>query len=209
MRVFAFILIALLLNACTRPEFKSKWAAERSPDNFTARFETSKGSFDVQLTRDYSPIGVDRIYQLLKHHLFDNTLFYRVVKDFVAQFGVADTTVINRWKAFVVPDEKVVSKNTRGALSFARGGKESRKFLLFINLKDNPKLDTVIANGVTGYPPLGKVIRGMEVVDSLYSGYGEETMKQLKVLKTNRSAFLNTFPKLDSIKKAYILKRKN
>ncbi|HEV8081090.1 MAG TPA: peptidylprolyl isomerase [Chitinophagaceae bacterium] len=208
MRLFTFILIAFILNACTKPSFKSKWTTERSPDTFTARFETSKGSFDVQLTREYSPLAVDRVYQLLKHHLYDNTLFYRVVPNFVAQFGIADTSVTNKWGAFIIPDEKVVASNVRGAISFARGGKESRKFLLFINLKDNLKLDTAIREGVTGYPPLGKVIRGMEVVDLLYSGYGEATMKQLKALKIDRSSFLNTFPKLDSIKKAYILRGK-
>jgi len=202
------LLLFIVITGCSKPAFKSNWATERSPETFNARFETSKGSFDLQITREYSPLAVDRVYQLLKHHLFDNTLFYRVVPNFVAQFGVTDTTVINKWKAFVVPDEKVVSNNTRGAVSFARGGKESRKFLLFINLKDNPKLDTVIANGVTGYPPLGKVIRGMEVVDSLYSGYGNSVFKYEGIMYKNRPAFLDTFPKLDLIRKAYILKIK-
>ena len=116
---------------------------------------------------------------------------------------------MKNWDKFKVPDEKVILTNTRGAISFARSGKETRGKIVFINLQDNPKLDTIVSQGVTGYPAFGNVIRGMEVVDSLYSGYGENTMKQQKALFTNRQLFLNTFPKLDIISKGYILKTKN
>ena len=202
------LLLFIVLTGCSKPVFKSIWATERSPENFTARFETSKGAFDLLITREYSPLAVDRFYQLLKHHFFNNTLFYRVIPNFVAQFAVSDTAVRKNWRAFPVPDEKVISSNTRGTISFARDGKDDRGFALFINLKENPKLDTQTVKGVIGYPPLGKVIRGMEVVDSLYSGYGDKPRKQERNLYRNRSAFLDSFPKLDLIKKAYILKNK-
>ena len=202
------LLFFIVITGCSNPVFKSSWATKRSPENFTARFETSKGDFDLLITREYSPLAVDRFYQLLKHHYFNNTLFYRVIPNFVAQFAVSDTSVRKNWRAFPVPDEKVVSNNTRGTISFARDGKDDRGLALFINLKDNPKLDTQTVKAVIGYPPLGKVIRGMDVVDSLYSGYGNNTLKQERNLYRNRSAFLDSFPKLDSIKKAYLLKNK-
>lgn len=200
-----FILLLLVIAGCSEPVFRSGWVTEISPEIFNARFETSKGSFDLQITREYSPFAVDRFYQLLKHRLYDNTLFYRVIPNFVAQFAVSDTAVLKKWKAFPVPDEKVVSSNTRGTISFARG-ENGRGFALFINLKNNPKLDTQRVKAVIGYPPLGKVIRGMEVVDSLYAGYGNSTIEQERNLYRNRSVFLDSFPKLDLIRKAYILK---
>lgn len=203
------ILLFIVFTACSKPVFKSSWATERSPETFKARFETSKGSFDLQITREYSPLAVDRFYQLLKHRLYDNTLFYRVPPNYVAQFGIWDTAVLRKWKAFKVPDEKVILSNSRGTIAFARGGKDNRGTALFINLKDNtPRLDTIMANGVRGYPPFGKVIRGMEVVDSLYSGYGDTVFKQEGNMYRNHSQFLDSFPKLDLISKAYILKTK-
>ena len=202
------LLLFIVITGCSKPVFKSSWATERSPETFKARFETSKGSFDLQITREYSPLAVDRFYQLLKHRLYDNTLFYRVRPNWVAQFGISDTAILHKWGTFKVPDEKVISSNKRGAIAFAGDGKDSRDFALFINLKDNMQLDTREAKGVIGYPPFGQVTKGMEVVDSLYSGYGDTVFKYEETMYKNRSAFLDSFPKLDLIKKAYILKIK-
>ena len=84
MRIFLFFLISFALLGCTKHIFNSKWTTQKSPDTFVARFETTKGSFDIQVARKYSPKAADRFYQLLKHHLYDNNLFYRVVPNFVA-----------------------------------------------------------------------------------------------------------------------------
>ena len=202
------ILLFIVITGCSTPVFKSSWATERAPEIFKARFETSKGSFDLQITREYSPLAVDRFYQLLKHRLYDNTLFYRVRPNWVAQFGISDTAIHHKWGAFKVPDEMVISSNKRGTIAFARDGKDSRDFALFINLKDNLQLDTREAKGVIGYPPFGHVTKGMGVVDSLYSGYGDNVFRHEETMYKNRSAFLDTFPKLDLIKKAYLLKNK-
>ena len=201
-------LLFIVITGCTKPAFKSKWVNEKSPETFKARFITSKGSFELQINREYSPLAVDRFYQLLKHRLYDNTLFYRVRPDWVAQFGISDTTIRRKWGAIKLPDEKVILSNKRGTIAFARGGKESRDFALFINLKDNIQLDTREAKGVIGYPPFGQVTRGMEVVDSLYSGYGDNVFKYEGIMYRNRSQFLDSFPKLALIRKAYILKIK-
>jgi len=151
-------------------------------------------------------LAADRFYQTVKHRFYDGTLFYRVVPKFVVQWGNNDTVVLKKWRPFKLPDEPVVQSNLRGYMSYARSGKETRGSTLFINLNDNPRLDTVVANGIKGYPPIGKVINGMTVVDSLYNGYEGRTMRALDTLQKNPKLFMERFPKLDKINKAYILK---
>ncbi|SHG91185.1 Peptidyl-prolyl cis-trans isomerase (rotamase)-cyclophilin family [Flavobacterium fluvii] len=200
------LLILILVIGCTKTVYKPKWVHETAPDTFVTRFETSKGNFDVQIHREASPKAVDRFYQLVQRRFFDQTVFYRVVPNFVAQFGIIDSTKTALWKENKIPDEPVRESNLKGAISYARVGKESRHDHLFINLKNNQRLDTVMANGVKGYPPFGTVIKGMDVVESLYSGYGNETMA--KVDSLNYTQLLQAFPKLDLINKVYILKNK-
>jgi peptidyl-prolyl cis-trans isomerase A (cyclophilin A) len=179
---------------------------ETAPQMFQARFETTKGTFDIEVVRDHSPKAADRLYQLIKHEYFNDAIFYRVVPGFVAQFGNTDTTLIKKWKNQIIPDEEVKLGNKRGTLSFARGGKDSRDFVLFINLSDNHRLDTITFNNVKGFPAFGHVTTGMTIVDQLYSGYGDDTMND-ENLFADRKRFLETYPQLDLIKKAYILKK--
>jgi cyclophilin family peptidyl-prolyl cis-trans isomerase len=200
------ILLLFLFAGCAKPEFKTRWISEKAPDVFTARFETSRGNFDVQITRELSPLAADRFYQLVKHSYFDNALFYRVVPNFVAQFGASDTTKISHWSKSKIPDEPVIGGNKRGTISFARSTKETRSGEMYINLRDNFRLDTINYGGVRGFPIIGHVSNGMEVVDSLYSGYSGSTMEKLEDLYRNRAGFLEKFPKLDSIKRAYLVK---
>ena len=200
------LLITILLIGCTKAVYKPKWIHKTAPETFITRFETSKGNFDIQIHRAASPKAVDRFYQLVQHHFFDKTVFYRVVPNFVAQFGIIDSTATALWKENKIPDEPVRESNLKGAISYARAGKETRHDHLFINLKNNQRLDTVMAGGVRGYPPFGTVIKGMDVVESLYSGYGNETMA--KVDSLNYTQLLRAFPKLDLINKVYILENK-
>lgn len=180
---------------------------EKAPENFQARFETSQGDFEVEFTRNLSPKAVDRVYQQIKYKFYDGIVFYRVVPNFVAQFGHMDSTATaNNWDRYTVVDEPVKGTNAKGTISYARAGLNSRGNHLFINLKDNKRLDTVYYNKVRGFPPLGKVTNGMEVVEKLYSGYGNETMKVYDTLAVKRKEFMKKFPKLDSIKRAYIFK---
>jgi len=208
MKQLIFVLLILFLNGCAKPVFISKWVDKKSPETFVTRFETSKGSFDIRVMRNSSPLAVDRFYQLIVHHFYDNAVFYRVVPGFVVQFGISDTVRMNYWKKYKIPDEKVVSGNIKGSLSYARSGFETRGTELFINLNDNARLDTVIYEGVKGFPTFGEVIRGMEVVESIYSGYSNSTMNKLDTMYLDRSRFIDIFPKLDLIHKAYILKEK-
>lgn len=208
MKYLVILTAALLLICCSKSTFDPQWTKTTSPETFTARFETSKGNFDIEVTRKWSPQAADRLHQLLTHHFYDNMLFYRVVPDFVVQFGNTDTTVYKKWEKFKVSDEPVLKSNLKGYVSFARAGKDTRGNDLFINLKDNARLDTVHYEGVTGFPVLGRVTNGMTTVEALYSGYGNKTMDVYDSLSPNRKKYLALFPKLDSIRKAYILKDK-
>ena len=96
----AILSLVIFFCACTKPIFKSKWIKEEAPSYFVTRFETTKGNFDVEITREWSPIAVDRFYQTVKHRFYNNTVFYRVVPNFVAQWGNNDTTVLKYWKPF-------------------------------------------------------------------------------------------------------------
>ncbi|WP_281321914.1 peptidylprolyl isomerase [Flavobacterium aestivum] len=206
MRNISIVLFVFIATSCTKAVFKSKWTLEKAPENFVTRFETSKGDFEIVIERKASPYAVDRYYQLVNHHLLDSVLVYRMVPKFVAQFGITDTLKTNPWKEYKVPDEKVLKSNLKGNLSFARSVKDSRNFDLFINLENNTRLDTINYEKVTGFPAFGTVTKGMEVVESFYSGYGNETMDKYDSLASNRKQFLKVFPKLDVIRKVYILK---
>lgn len=208
MKQIIFFLIIMLFTSCSKPLFKTRWTKEIAPADFIARFETSKGNFDVEIKREWSPKAADRCYQLLKHHFFDRSIFFRAIPNFVAQFGSSDTNAINGWEKIKVPDEPVVLGNQKGTISFARGGKETRGTQLFINLYNNQRLDTLHYAGVTGFPAFGEITNGMQTVDSLYTGYDGKTMDTLSTFYANRSKFLALFPKLDSIKKAYIVRNK-
>ncbi|HVZ95531.1 MAG TPA: peptidylprolyl isomerase [Chitinophagaceae bacterium] len=194
--------------SCAPKIFKPEWVSEKSPEKFTARFETTKGIFDIEIERKWSPQAADRMYQLVKHHYFDDAVFYRVVPGFVVQFGGSDSVKNQAWQKNIVPDEPVLLSNKKGTLSFARSGKDSRSADVYINLADNLRLDTFDYSGVKGFPAFGMVTKGMDVVESLYDGYGEKTMDKLDTMYINRTRFLGMFPELDKINKAYILKRR-
>ena len=209
MKLLCSLFLLCILFSCSKPVFTESWVKQKAPEKFSARFETSKGNFDADFVREYSPFAVDRLFTQIKHHAYDHTLFYRVRPGYVAQFGISDSASIKNWEKYKVPDEPVIKPNERGAISFARSGKESRDVNLFINLKNNsPRLDTLEASGVKGYPVVGLVNSGMEVVDSLYSGYSDNVFAEFQTMIKNKHAFLQKFPKLDSIKRVYLIRKK-
>lgn len=210
MRTISCIFIIAALFSCHRPAFKEKWVKQTAPENFSARFETSKGFFEATFTREWSPLAVDRIFAQLKHGYYNHTVFYRVKAGYVAQFGGDDSVQMKTWAGYKVPDEPVLKPNERGTISFARSGKETRDNDLFINLQNNsPRLDTIAFRGVKGFPVVGLVTRGMDVVDSLYNGYGDTVFEKYDLLFQDKKAFTDKFPKLDSIKRVRLLPKRN
>ena len=171
--VFAGALNAALLAACTPsdPLLRPRPAAysRQGPDSFVVRFETSRGPFEMKARRHWAPLGADRVHYLVRNRYYDGAHFFRVVPNFVAQFGIpANPAVSAEWYQNFIADDTIRATNRRGTVSFARSGRETRSTQLFINLRDNARLDSL--DGI-GYPPVGEIISGMAAVDSLYSGY--------------------------------------
>jgi peptidyl-prolyl cis-trans isomerase A (cyclophilin A) len=180
---------------------KPEAATAKAPAKFKVKFTTTKGDFVVEVTRAWAPIGADRFYNLIKLGFYDNVGFFRVVPDFVVQFGIhGDPKVARAWKeAAIKDDKKSKQSNDRGTLTYAKGGPDSRTTQLFINFKDNARLDDV------GFPPFGKVVQGMDVVDSINKEYEEQPDQQM--IQAQGNAYLqNAFPRLDYVKSAALIK---
>ena len=202
-----FLLLFTLLVSCQKSTFSSKWTSKEAPEEFKARFETTKGSFDIVARREWSEEGVDRLYQLIRYGHFDDTPIYRVIDDFVAQFGHLDTVNTYQWDKFKLQDESVIEKNLEGTIAFARAGKQTRGTQLFINLSSNsPRLDEINSNGVVGFPVIAKVTAGMENVKK-FKSYDDRPRRALSS-QANANAFLKeNFPDMDFIVRAYLLKK--
>jgi peptidyl-prolyl cis-trans isomerase A (cyclophilin A) len=175
----------------------------KAPAVYQAKFDTSKGPFVVEVHRDWAPRGADRFYNLVKNGFFDNARFFRVIEGFMVQFGInGDPNIAAVWRDADIKDDPVKHSNERGTITFATAGPNTRTTQVFINFGDNAGLDG------QGFSPFGKVVSGMEVVDSLYGGYGEGAPNgngpdQGRV-QSQGNAYLEQFPKLDFIKSATI-----
>ena len=185
---------------------------EAAPDSFSIVFETTKGDFTVLAIRDWSPMGVDRLYHLVNGGYYDGVIIFRVggtmsATGRVAQFGITNNPDVNMaWEPHTIKDEPVMTSNVRGTILFARGGPDTRGTQIALNLTDNPGLDTVDFEGVTGFPPLGRVTDGMRVADSFFSEYGNEPSMVQDSISAKGSEFLDrVFPGLDRIIRARII----
>jgi peptidyl-prolyl cis-trans isomerase A (cyclophilin A) len=177
----------------------------RAPDTVRADIQTSRGTIAIELLRAWAPHGVDRFYNLARAGYFDDSRFYRVVYGFVAQFGIAGNPAIARlWSKQRIRPDSVRTPNARGTLAFAQSKPSDRTTNVFINLADNKSLDSL------GFAPIGRVVEGMQVADSLYSLYGEVTMAAPPIgdparLYRESNKYMDAeYPKLDRIIKITI-----
>jgi peptidyl-prolyl cis-trans isomerase A (cyclophilin A) len=169
-----------------------------APAQYQVCFQTSAGAFVVAVTRAWAPQGADRFYNLVRHGFFDGTRFFRVLPGFVVQFGISGNPAVSaRWHEATIPDDPVTQHNLRGTITFATAGPNTRTTQLFINYADNTNLDS------QGFAPFGRVVDGMDVVDRIYSGYGE-TPNQAMIQARGNAYLASAFPKLDSIAHATI-----
>jgi peptidyl-prolyl cis-trans isomerase A (cyclophilin A) len=178
--------------------------AEQAPAKFTVNLDTSKGPVVIEVHRDWAPLGADRFYNLVKNGYYDGTRFYRVIDGFMAQIGIHGTPAVDSpWMNARIKDDAVKQSNKRGFVSFATGGPNTRTTQFFINYRDNSNLDKM------GFAPFGEVVKGMEIVDQFYNGYGEGAPNgrgpSQGRIHAEGNAYLNKdFPKLDYIKTATI-----
>jgi len=204
----AIACLCLTLAACsTQPEPKKEAApvveekkgppASKvgAPETFSVKFVTSKGPFTVEVHREWAPRGVDRFYELVKDGYYAR--FFRVVPNFVAQFGLASTPAVTKKWDKSIDDDPVAHTNSVGTITFATAGRNSRTTQVFINLRSNQSLDG------DGFAPFGKVVEGMEVVQKLYNKYGDNP-DQEALTKRGNAYLKESFPNLDYIKTATV-----
>ena len=178
-RVAPLLAVTLLLSGCERVEtlpssdvgadaIALRAATRAGPVEVSV--ETSRGEFVIAVHREWAPMGAERFLTLVESGYYDDARFHRVVPDFIVQWGLAgDPALTAEWMNAYIPDDPVVASNTRGSIAFAFTEPGTRATQVYINLVDNVRLDS------TGFAPFGEVVSGMEVVDALYSGYGENS----------------------------------
>ena len=207
---FGLLLCATLLAQTKSGDSKKADAAKlnlldpstltaQAPETFQAKFATTKGDFTVVVTRAWAPRGADRFYNLVRAGFFTDAAFFRVIPGFMTQFGLSARPDVSQvWQPARIPDDPVTQTNTRGRITFATAGPNTRTTQLFINYGDNSRLDG------QGFAPFGEVTEGMEVVDQIYSGYREQPNQG--TIQAQGKAYLDaSFPMLDRIKSATIL----
>jgi peptidyl-prolyl cis-trans isomerase A (cyclophilin A) len=175
-----------------------------APALYEVVFETSRGEFVVEVDREWAPRGADRFFNLVRFGFYDGAAFFRVLPGFIAQFGIPTLPVLSAvWRDQPIQDDPLRQSNVRGTLSFATRGPNTRTHQVFVNLRDNANLD------FAGFTPFGRVIRGMEVVDSLYAGYGEGPPggagpDQTRIQQEGAAYLQREFPRLDVIQRARV-----
>jgi len=235
LRARTFLSLALLLAACSTPRAAARDAAsdsavpqvrdagtrailidaahpawsERAPDTFRARFETTRGAFVLEVVRAWAPIGADRFYNLIRHGYYDDVRFHRTVPDFITQWGISgDPEVSAVWYERGMVDDTVLASNERGMMAFAFTDSGTRSTQVYVSMVDNSRLD------VQGFAPFGRVVDGMDsVVDSIYSGYGENSgggvrrSDQSRIVSEGNAYLDAEFPDLDQLLRVTIERR--
>ena len=175
--------------------------AQSAPAVFHVKVATTQGEFTIEAHRDWAPIGVDRLYNLARAGFFDDSRFFRVVPNYIVQFGIpGQPRVSAAWRHQSMTDDTPHGDNARGVVAYAMTGPGARTTQLYINLKDNTER---LAG--QGFAPLGRVVDGMGVVDRLYGEYGENSGGGMRAGKQDRmfdlgNAWLDAgFPKLDRL----------
>ena len=201
-QIFCLSLLALATLLIPGLMTVAEEETEKAPEEFQVKFETSCGTFTLDVRRKYAPLGVDQFHKAVKEGFYDECRFFRVIhkpEPFVVQFGInGDPKVQRKWRDSPIKDDPVTASNVRGSVCYATAGANTRTTQLFINLGDNSRLDKM------GFAPFGKVTEGIEVVDKITSQYGQRPNQGL--IQSRGNAYLKEdFPKLDYIKKATIV----
>ncbi|MES1246431.1 MAG: peptidylprolyl isomerase [Actinomycetota bacterium] len=209
------VLAVLVLAGCggggsssSKPDpalLKPATLTKKAPQLFDVTFHTTAGDFTLSVHRTWAPHGADRFYNLVKNHFYDGDKIFRVVPGFVVQFGISPFPEVSKaWQTATIPDDTITVHNERGAVAFASAGPDTRTTQIFIDLGNNTNLD------VDQFAPFAAVTDGMDVVEKLYSGYGDKpTPEQGQMMTQGDAYFDKAWPKLDEIKTATISNASN
>ncbi len=180
---------------------KSDEMNERAPDKFVVKFNTSAGEFRLAVTRSHAPVGVDRFYNLVMNGFYDEQRFFRVVPNFVVQFGIhGDPEISRKWRDATIKDDPVKSRNAPGTIAFAKSNQpHSRTTQVFINFDDNVHLDRM------GFATFGKVTEGMDVVDGINDKH-QELPDQGRIQLQGNAYLQEEYPDLDYIVSARLVR---
>ncbi len=210
MRKALVLAAALGLTGCSSPPPETKAPAKKAepaklapsakgvPDEYKVRLETTKGPVTIEVHREWAPRGADRFWELVKDNYYTEAAFFRIVPNYVVQFGLAANPAMTKKWAEYIDDDPVIRTNRVGAVSFANSGPNTRNTQVFINLRSNQNLDSEF------FAPFGQVTEGMENVEKLYKGYANAP-NQEQITNRGNAYLKATFPNLDFIRKAAIL----
>lgn len=212
----ALLLLVALAGCASKPAAPPKpkaaptanWRDAPMPDVWLALVDTSKGSLLVEVHKDWAPKGAQHFWELVNTGYFNDTRIFRVRPDFIVQFGISGdpqlTAMIN---SKPIDDDPRTQKNVKGTLAFAQSGKNTRRSQIYVNLKDNPELDTA------GFAPFARVKEGFDNLEKLYAGYGEwnppGSGPNASRIQTEGNKYLDaSFPRLDRITRVKAVGRK-
>ncbi len=183
-------------------------ATLEAPEKFVVELQTTKGPIRLDVERAWAPKGVDRFYNLVEAGYYTDVAFFRVIPGFMAQVGLHGDPAINRtWRSANIDDDPVTQSNTRGMVTFATAGPNTRTTQFFINHADNTRLDGM------GFAPFARIQPdSMKIVDSLHGGYGEGAPRgkgpsQARIHAEGNAYLKAEFPELDYIEKAHVVKQ--
>lgn len=194
------------LVSCSKPARKST-IEEHAPPEYKVKLQTTKGDIVILVHRDWSPLGADHFFELVKMGYYDKNAFFRALKGFVVQWGINGDPAVNKsWSEINIKDDPAKVSNKTGSVTFAKTGEpNSRTTQVFINLADNSgSLDA------QGFTPFGEVIQGLDLAMALYNGYGDgppqgQGPNQAAIADIGAAYLEEHFPKLDYLKRATIV----
>lgn len=193
------VAVALTAFSCAKPKPKVAPANEVAPAVFRVNMDMTRGPVIIEVTRADAPLGADRFYNLVRAKYFDGARFFRVVPGFIVQFGLAADPKLSAAWDVPIKDDPVLVSNSRGTLTFAAGGPDTRTTQLFISTGENSKLD----NRPDHFAPFGKVVSGMDYIDHIYAGDAEKPAQD-KIEKEGNAYLEKEYPHLDYIRTARI-----
>lgn len=153
----------------------------------------------VEVYQDWAPIGYRRFLELVQSQFYNDCRFFRVVPNFVAQFGISGHPDLQKqWRQSPLRDDPVLQSNTKGTLTFATSGPNTRTTQLFLNFKDNAYLDQ------QGFAPIGKIVEGLNVLEQIQDRHREQP-KQPQIVQKGNAYLQQSFPELTYIQSMRVL----